>query len=62
VHASLSCPSPCASRRILAVGCGGKTWNNTPEVIEYDLADLVEQLEKSKLSCPVCGEKAKADA
>ena len=48
-------------RRVLAEGCGGKTWNNGPQVIEYDLADLVRQLKESKLSCPVCGEKAKVE-
>jgi len=34
--------------RILAVGCGCKTWNHNPEDIEQDLRELIAQLEKSR--------------
>ena len=49
------------NKRILAVGCGCKTWHHDPETIEEDLKDLVEQLEKSRLFCPVCGKMAKVE-
>jgi len=49
------------SRRVLAVGCNGKTWNNEPEVIEYDLKDMIAQLSRAPRACPICGGPPKVE-
>lgn len=36
------------TRTVLAKGCGHKTWNHNPDELEYDLQELVKQLEDSK--------------
>ena len=36
------------TKTVLAGGCGGKTWNFDPDVLEEDLEDLIRQLEMSK--------------
>lgn len=50
------------NKRVLARSCGCKTWHHNPEVIDEDLRNLIEQLEKSKIeACPVCGKIPKAE-